>query len=41
MTKEEAKKMLMGTKIYVNERSEEIQKKLFEIGFRWYSDECA
>lgn len=38
MTKEEARKMLEGTKVYVNGRSEEIQKKLFEIGFKWDSE---
>jgi len=35
MTKEEAKKMLTNTKVYVNGKSEEIQEKLFEIGFKW------
>ena len=35
MTKEEAKKMLTNTKVYVNGKSKEIQEKLFEIGFRW------
>ena len=35
MTKEEAIKMLANTKVYVNGKSEEIQKKLFEIGYTW------
>ena len=35
MTKEEAKKMLTNTKVYVNGKSKEIQDKLFEIGFVW------
>lgn len=35
MTKEEAKKMLANTKVYVNGKSKEIQRKLFEIGFSW------
>ena len=35
MTKEEAKKMLTNTKVYVNGKSKEIQEKLFEIGFKW------
>ena len=35
MTKEEAKRMLTNTKVYVNGKSKEIQEKLFEIGFRW------
>ena len=35
MTKEEAKKMLTNTKVYVNGKSKEIQEKLFEIGFSW------
>ena len=33
MTKEEAKKMLTNTKVYVNGKSKEIQEKLFKIGF--------
>jgi hypothetical protein len=37
MTKEEAKKILTNTKVYVNGKSKEIQDKLFEIGFRWGS----
>lgn len=35
MTKEEAKKMLTNTKVYVNGKSKEIQEELFEIGFKW------
>lgn len=35
MTKEEAKKMLANTKVYVNGKSKEIQEKLFEIGYEW------
>ena len=36
MTKEEAKKMLTNTKVYVNGKSKEIQEKLFEIGLEWF-----
>lgn len=39
MTKEETRKMLEGTKVYVNGKSEAIQKKLFELGFCWNSDD--
>ncbi len=35
MTREEARKMLTNTKVYVNGKSKEIQEKLFEIGFKW------
>lgn len=35
MKKEEAIKMLSNTKVYVDDKSEDIQKKLFEIGFEW------
>ena len=35
MTREESKKMLTNTKVYVNGKSKEIQEKLFEIGFSW------
>lgn len=35
MTREEAKRKLTNTKVYVNGKSKEIQEKLFEIGFRW------
>ena len=38
MTKEEAKKMLTNTKVYVNGKSKEIQEKLFKIGFSWIGD---
>lgn len=37
MTKEEIKKVLDNTKVYVNGKSEEIQKKLFSFGCRWTS----
>lgn len=36
MTKEEAKKMLTNTKVYVNGKSKQIQEKLFEIGLEWF-----
>ena len=36
MTKEEIKKFLDNTKVYVNGKSEEIQKKLFSFGFHWF-----
>lgn len=35
MTQEEAIKFLSNTKVFVKNKSEEIQKKLFEIGFIW------
>ena len=35
MTQEEAIKFLSNTKVFVKDKSEEIQKKLFEIGFIW------
>lgn len=35
MTREEAIKFLSNTKVYVKDKSEEIQKKLFDIGFKW------
>lgn len=35
MTKQEAIELLKNRKVYVNGKSAEIQKKLFEIGFRW------
>lgn len=38
MKKEEAIKMLSNTKVYVDGKSEEIQKKLFELGFKWASN---
>lgn len=36
MTQEEAIKFLSNTKVFVKNKSEEIQKKLFEIGFIWH-----
>lgn len=35
MTKEEINKFLANTKIYVAGKSEEIQKKLFSLGYKW------
>lgn len=35
MTKEEIKKILDNTKVYVNGKSKEIQEKLFSFGYRW------
>ncbi len=35
MTKQEAINYLSNTKVYVDGKSEEIQKKLFELGFGW------
>ena len=35
MTLEEARKLLMNKKVFVKNKSKEIQLKLFEIGFRW------
>ena len=35
MTRQEAIKFLSNTKVYVDGRSREIQKKLFEVGFEW------
>lgn len=40
MKKEEAIKMLSNTKVYVDGKSEEIQNKLFEIGFKWNFKFC-
>lgn len=37
MKKEEAIKKLSNTKVYVDGKSEEVQKKLFELGFMWAS----
>ena len=37
MTQEEAKKFLMNKKVFVKNKSKEIQEKLFEIGFFWYT----
>ena len=40
MKKEEARQSLVNTKVYVAGKSAEIQKKLFELGFKWFiSDE--
>ena len=36
MTQEEARKFLMNKKVFVKDKSKEIQLKLFEIGFGWY-----
>lgn len=36
MTKEEIRKFLYDTKVYVNGKSEEIQKKLFSLGYNWH-----
>ena len=35
MTREEAIKFLTSTKVYVKDKSREIQAKLFSLGFRW------
>ena len=35
MTREEAIKLLNNTKVFVKNKSEEIQEKLFDIGFNW------
>ena len=35
MTKEEIKKFLDNTKVYVNGKSREIQEKLFSFGYDW------
>lgn len=35
MTREQAIELLKNRKVYVNGRSAEIQKKLFELGFKW------
>lgn len=35
MTKEEIKKFLGNTKVYVNGTSKEIQEKLFSFGYKW------
>lgn len=35
MTREEAIKLLDNTKVFVKNKSEEIQEKLFDIGFNW------
>ena len=38
MTREEIKKFLDNTKVYVNGKSREIQEKLFSFGFVWAGD---
>ena len=38
MTKKEVKKLLDNTKVYVNGKNEEIQKKLFSLGYLWRND---
>ena len=35
MTREEINKFLANTKVYVAGQSEEIQKKLFSLGYKW------
>ena len=35
MTKKEARKLLTNTKVYVRDKSKEIQIKLFSLGFEW------
>ena len=35
MTKEEIRKLIDNTKVYVNGKSKEIQEKLFSFGYRW------
>lgn len=37
MTKEEIRKSLDNTKVYVNGKSKEIQEKLFSFGYEWSS----
>lgn len=39
MTKEEIKKFLDNTKVYVNGKSKEIQEKLFSLGYTWAGGE--
>lgn len=39
MTKEEAIKSLLNTKVYTDGHSKEIQTKLFDLGFSWLSRE--
>ena len=36
MTREEIRKFLDNTKVYVNGKSKEIQEKLFSFGYKWY-----
>ena len=37
MTREEINKFLTNTKVYVNGKSREIQKKLFSFGYKWHT----
>lgn len=39
MTKEEIRKFLDNTKVYVNGKSAEIQEKLFSFGYRWHGSD--
>lgn len=41
MTREEAIELLKDRKVYVNGKSAEIQEKLFELGWKWCSNEKA
>lgn len=38
MTKQEAKDYLFRTKVYVKDKSKEIQEKLFSLGIYWYDN---
>lgn len=38
MTREEIRKFLDNTKVYVNGKSKEIQEKLFSFGYKWYGN---
>ena len=40
MTKKEAIEFLTNTKVYVKDKSREIQAKLFSLGFKWCCPEC-
>ena len=40
MTKEEIRKILDNTKVYVNGKSKEIQEKLFSFGYGWFNGSC-
>lgn len=40
MTKKEAIEFLTNTKVYVKNKSREIQAKLFSLGFKWNCSEC-
>ena len=35
MTREEVRTFLNGTKVYVEDKSKEIQEKLFSLGYDW------